>query len=495
MLFPIKMRSSLISESPVGGTSVRQLAVGIIVIGVACAVSMAAHPAIGNIAATLTLVVGVLIVGASQGLLSGLVAAAIAFFFFNFFMAEPIMALRVSGGADIAPFVAFTITAVIAGVLAGKLKDRAAAAERATNLSRLLLDAGNEAQAAISRTDIEERLRRKARDRLGLTVEFYLPDANGEMTPDCPPAATKAWTEKSSTATDEQVAMLMQGIGGPIGILAAGSDGVAHHSFLASYANLAAIAIERSILSERMREVQALERSEELKSALLSSVSHDLRSPLSAISASASSLKEYGAQIPPEIQETFLSTILSECGRLDSYTANLLQLSKLESGSQLPTQIVDVNDVAVSVVNRTGGANFQGQVHLNVPIGLLVNVNPTLFELALSNIVGNAIGFSSPNGVIAISAERVGTDIIIEVRDEGIGIPPAELEQVFEKFCRATNASAVTSGSGLGLAIARGFVTASGGSIWAEVPGIGSKGTTIGMRLPSITMADIDGRA
>lgn len=482
-------------EGLVSRNTGRELAFGIAVIGVSCAVAMAAHPAIGNIAATLTLVVGVLIVGASQGLLSGLVAATIAFLFFNFFMAEPIMSLRLSGGADLAPFIAFTITAVIAGVLSGKLKDRAAAAERATTLSNLLLEAGNEVQAAISRPDIEESLRRKAKDRLGLTVEFYLPDVAGEMPAECPLAVVQAWEEKSGSETESQIAMLMQGIAGPIGILAAGHDGAAYHSFLASYANLAAIAIERSILSDRMREVQALERSEELKSALLSSVSHDLRSPLSAISASASSLKDYGAQIPPHVRETFLSTILSECGRLDAYTANLLQMSKLESGTQLPTQIVEVNDVVVSVVNRILGANFRGRAHLNVPIGLLVRVNPTLFELALSNIVANAIGFSPPDSSIAISAERLSESIVIEVRDEGVGIPPAELDQVFEKFHRASNASATTSGSGLGLAIARGFVKASGGEIWAEVPGIGSKGSTIGMRLPAITVADINGHA
>ena len=479
----------------VRGNVGRQLAVGIIVIAIACAVSMAAHPAIGNIAATLTLVVGVLMVGASQGLLSGLVAATIAFFFFNFFMAEPIMALRVSGGADLAPFIAFTITAVIAGVLAGKLKDRAAAAERATNLSNLLLDAGNEVQAAISREDIEERLRRRAKDRLGLDVEFFLPDPAGTMPGGCPGAVVSAWEDKSDRVEEGHRAMLMQGISGPIGVLAAAPARAADQGLLTSYANLAAIAIERSILSERMREVQALERSEELKSVLLSSVSHDLRSPLSAISASASSLKDYGAQIPPHVRETFLSTILSECGRLDAYTTNLLQLSKLESGTELPTQIVEVNDVVVSVVDRVLEAHFRGRAHLKVPIGLLVRVNPTLFELALSNIVANAISFSPPDGSIAISAERVDTSIVIEVRDEGIGIPSAELNQVFDKFHRASNASALTSGSGLGLAIARGFVKASGGSIWAELPGIGSKGTTIGMQLPAITMADIDGHA
>jgi two-component system sensor histidine kinase KdpD len=489
------MRSGSRGASLVAGNAGRQVAIGIMVIGAACAVSMAAHPAIGNIAATLTLVVGVLIVGASQGLLSGLVAATIAFLFFNFFMAEPIMSLRVSGGADLAPFVAFTVTAVIAGVLAGKLKDRAAAAEQATTLSNLLLEAGNEVQAAIGRADIEERLRSKAKDRLGLAIEFHLPDGAGKMPPGSPRTVAEAWEDKSDKVTAELIAMLMQGIGGPIGILAAAPEGGAHHSFLASYANLAAIAIERSILSEKMGEVRALERSEELKSALLSSVSHDLRSPLSVISASASSLRDYGTQIPPHVRETFLRTILSECGRLDTYTANLLQLSKLESGTQLPTQVVEVNDVVVSVVNRILGTSFRGRAHLSVPIGLLVKVNPTLFELALSNIVANALAFSPPDSSIAISGERLESSIVIEVRDEGIGIPPAEVTEVFEKFHRASNASAISSGSGLGLAIARGFVEASDGSIWAEVPGIGPKGTTIGMRLPAIAMADINGEA
>lgn len=482
-------------DRPISGSVIRQLAFGIVVIGLACAAAMAAHPAIGNIAATLTLVVGVLIVGASQGLLSGLVAATIAFLFFNFYMAEPIMALRVSGGADLAPFIAFTLTAVIAGVLAGKLKDRAAAAERATTLSSLLLEAGNEVQAAINRTEIEESLRRRARDRLGLVVEFYLPDVAGHMPTESPPAVIEAWQAKSDRVAGERIAMLMQGIAGPIGVLAAGPDATANHSFLASYANLAAIAIERSILSEKMSEVQALERSEELKSALLSSVSHDLRSPLSVISASASGLKDYGDQIPAHVRENFLSSILSECGRLDAYTANLLQLSKLESGTQLPTQIVEVNDIVVAVVNSVVDVSFRGRVHLKVPIGLLVKVNPTLFELALSNIVANAIGFSSAASSIAISAERVSDAIIIEVRDEGVGIPASELEQVFGKFYRASNAVGMTSGSGLGLAIARGFVHASGGSIWAEVPGIGSAGTTIGLQLPSISTADIDGHS
>lgn len=484
------MRDQFVSES-VG----RPIAIGFTVIAVACVSAYLAHPAIGDIAATLILVIGVMMVGATQGLVSSLVAATVAFVFFNFFMAEPVLSLRISDGKDLAPLVAFNVTAVIAGVLAGKLKDRAAAAERATNLSNLLLEAGNEVQAAISRVDVEDRLRRNAAERLGADVQFFLPDAGGKMPPDCPPSVVEAWTARSDATAEQSTAILMQGISGPIGVLAAAPDVAAHQSFLASYANLAAIAIERALLSEKMREVEALERSEELKSALLSSVSHDFRSPLSVISASASSLKEFGAQIPAAVREGFLTTILNECGRLDVYTANLLQLSKLESDTQLPTQIVDVNDIVVTTIAAHSGADCRRKFHLEVPVGLLVRVNPTLFELALSNIVANAIDFSAPDSSIAISAEREAASVMIEVRDEGVGIPEAELELVFEKFRRASNAAGVASGSGLGLAIARGFVRASGGSIWAELPGIDGKGTTIGMRLPAITVAEIDGHA
>lgn len=472
--------------------AVAAVLLGTALISLACLTAYLTHPWIGNIAATLMLVIGVLIVGAGQGMLAGLVAAAVAFFFFNFFMAEPVLSLTLSSSDDIAPLVAFNVTALIAGALSGKLRDRAAAAERATGWANLLLEAGNEVQAAIDRQQIEDRLRDKALARLGLSLDFFLPTPSGRMPDEAPDVVHDAWTAMADCSSGASMALVMQGISGPIGVLVTEGPWASYKDFLGSYANLAAIALERAVFSERMREVRALERSEELKSALLSSVSHDFRTPLSAISASASSLREFEQQISAEQRDFFLATILVECNRLNNYTANLLEISKLESGSTPPAQILDINDVVFAVVGQPYIRSADRIIEINVPVGVLVRANAMLFELALSNIVTNSIDFSGPGSRILISAERIDSQIILEVKDEGSGIPAEDLTRVFDKFHRTTSAGGKSGGSGLGLAIARGFVVATGGSIWADSPGIGEKGATIGMNIPAVDLDPVD---
>lgn len=474
------------------GGAVRAVLLGTGLISLACLTAYVTHPWVGNIAATLILVIGVLVVGAGQGMLAGLVAAAVAFFFFNFFMAEPVLSLTLSSSDDIAPLVAFNVTALIAGALSGKLRDRAAAAERATGWANLLLEASNEVQAAIDRQQIEDRLRDKALARLGLSLDFFLPTSNGRMPDEAPDVVHDAWAAMTDSSSGNSMALVMQGISGPIGVLTTEGPWTSYKDFLGSYANLAAIALERAVFSERMREVRALERSEELKSSLLSSVSHDFRTPLSAISASASSLREFEQQISAEQRDFFLATILVECNRLNNYTANLLEISKLESGSTPPAQILDVNDVVQAVVGQPYIRSADRIIEIKVPVGELVRANATLFELALSNIVTNSIDFSEPGSRILISTERHDSRIILEVKDEGAGILANDLDRVFDKFHRTSSTAGKAGGSGLGLAIARGFVVATGGSIWADSPGIGEKGATIGMEIPAVDLEPVD---
>jgi len=301
-----------------------------------------------------------------------------------------------------------------------------------------------------------------------------------------------AWTAMADCSSGASMALVMHGSSGPIGVLVTEGPWASYKDFLGSYANLAAIALERAVFSERMREVRALERSEELKSALLSSVSHDFRTPLSAISASASSLREFEQQISAEQRDFFLATILVECNRLNNYTANLLEISKLESGSTPPAQILDINDVVSAVVGQPYIRSADRIIEINVPVGVLVRANAMLFELALSNIVTNSIDFSGPGSRILMSAERIDSQIILEVKDEGSGILAEDLTRVFDKFHRTTSAGGKSGGSGLGLAIARGFVVATGGSIWADSPGIGEKGATIGMNIPAVDLDPVD---
>jgi len=283
------------------------------------------------------------------------------------------------------------------------------------------------------------------------------------------------------------MSLIMDGVAGPMGVLTATGEWRRFEDFLPSFATLAAVALERSILSERVGEVRALERSEQIKSALLSSVSHDFRTPLAAISASASSLIEFEHQITADQKSLFLKTILSECTRLDNYASNLLELSKLEGDEALRMQVLSISDIVGSVLSLTYIRNADRQIHVAVPADVLVETNTTLFELTLLNVLGNAINFSDPGSRIEVEARHESGTVELIVRDEGHGLAPDELTRIFEKFYRGAKAHRRSSGSGLGLAIAQGFVVATGGSIDASVPGIGERGLTITMRLPVVS--------
>jgi two-component system, OmpR family, sensor histidine kinase KdpD len=257
-------------------------------------------------------------------------------------------------------------------------------------------------------------------------------------------------------------------------------------AFLAALANLGALAIERSGLSDRIATQTANARTEELKSALLSSVSHDLRTPLATISASASSLRAFGDRLEGSIADAMLSGIVEECDRLDRYTGNLLELTRIEAGpSQAGWQLLSVPDMLSAVIRRVRPRLEDRRIERQDAAGdLLVRADAALFELALTNLVENAVLYSPDRSLIRISSRREGEWCRIEVADEGIGVAPDELDHVFERFYRGRNGRAHRSGSGLGLAIAKGFVEALGGTIEAVVPGIGAQGTTIRIRLP-----------
>jgi two-component system sensor histidine kinase KdpD len=480
---PLGIMYAIIATRPL----TQRILFGLGMIVAASAIAYFARPAFGIIASTLSLVIGVLLVGASQGMVPGLVAATAAFLFFNFFMADPILTLRLANGEDVAPLIAFNVTALIAGVLAGKLRDRAASAERATAWSHLLIEAGNEVQALITPVEVNDRLREMASRRLGLAVEFAMPDAAGALPSTASPTARAAWTSRRTKQSDGSASLVMDGVAGPLGVLTATGDWRRFSDFLPLFATLAAVALERSLLSERVGEVRALERSEQIKSALLSSVSHDFRTPIAAISASASSLIEFEHQITADQKSLFLTTILSECTRLDNYASNLLELSKLEGDEPLRMQVLVVNDVIGTVLSLAFIRNADRHIRVSVPADLLVKTNTTLFELALLNILGNAINFSDPASRIDIEAATEGDVLALRIRDEGQGLPLDELPRIFDKFYRGAQAHRRSTGSGLGLAIAKGFVVSSGGSIDATVPGIGDRGLTITMRLPAVT--------
>jgi two-component system sensor histidine kinase KdpD len=458
--------------------------------------AFAAKPAFGEVSGALIFVLGIILAGALCGLAASLVAALAAFLVHNFYFAEPVLTLRIATGSDIAPLVVFNLCAVVAGILAGRLKDRAQAANRSNLHLASLLEASETLQSAVRLQDIAAALTETAPGRTGMHPRLFAVK-DDDLVPVDPLQGDDAWLmaaevcrtgEWTSCREGALVAYRLDGSEGTVGVMVVDQGGPEEFepAFMAALANLIALALERAAFSERIAENRAAARTEELKTALLSSVSHDFRTPLTAISASASSLITYREQLDRETSMRLLRGIVEECERLNRYTANLLEMSRLEAG-QAPGQLqmLGVSEMLSTVVQRVR-PRAEGRQISRVPSGadLLVNADAALFELVLVNVLDNAILYSDPGTRISIESEEDHGFCRITIADEGQGIPSDDLGRVFDRFYRVSRAEPSPRGSGLGLAIARGFVEALGGRIEAETPGIGEKGTRIIIYLP-----------
>ena len=248
---------------------------------------------------------------------------------------------------------------------------------------------------------------------------------------------------------------------------------------------------ERDRLRERATEAEVLRRADELKTALLSAVSHDLRTPLASIIASAGSLRQPDVVWTDAEQESFLSDIEGEARRLARIVANLLDLSRMEAGTLRPERgWYDLAALVDDVVGRLRAATRDHPVHVRVSDDMPpVPLDYVEVDQVLTNLVENAVRHTSSGTEIWIKAECESGEAVVTVTDSGPGIPETELPRLFDPFVRAAQRKGGPGGVGLGLAIARGLVEAHGGRITAENRAEG--GATFKFTLP----LELPGRA
>jgi two-component system sensor histidine kinase KdpD len=252
-------------------------------------------------------------------------------------------------------------------------------------------------------------------------------------------------------------------------------------------ANLATQAIARAQLATNLEQSKISEETERLRSALLSSVSHDLRTPLATMLGSASSLRTLAHDLSKEDQAELLDSIISEGERLNRYIQNLLDMTRLGHGTlKLERDWIGIDDIVDAALRRTRDLLRNHHVTRNVSSDLpLLYVHPALIEQVLVNIIENAAKFTPAEGEIRLAASRNGDEMLIAISDEGPGIPPDQREKVFDMFYTGGESNQNKYGSGLGLAICRGMIGAHGGRIQA-LPGNDGRGTTIAIHLPII---------
>ena len=250
-----------------------------------------------------------------------------------------------------------------------------------------------------------------------------------------------------------------------------------------AFASQAALAIERVQFAEQARHAQLLQATEKLQTALLNSVSHDLRTPLVSITGALTSLDEQSESLDEENRKSLIVTAREEADRLNRLVGNLLSMTRIDSGAiKLHIEPGDIQDVIGTALDQLGKRIANRKVQVDVPIDFpLVPMDFTLIVQVLVNVLDNAVKYSPEYCAIEVSAELDKDNASVTVADRGEGIPPEDLTRIFDKFYRVQRPESI-SGTGLGLSISKGIVEAHNGNIQAL--GREGGGTIIQIELP-----------
>jgi two-component system sensor histidine kinase KdpD len=239
-----------------------------------------------------------------------------------------------------------------------------------------------------------------------------------------------------------------------------------HRELLETFARQTALALERAHFAEEARTAALRARTEEMRSSLLSAVSHDLRTPLAAITGAATTIRDSGERLSESQRAELLETICEEAARLERLVGNLLDMTKIEAGAVEPrVEWIPLEEIVGSALARVDRELAGHPISVEIPEPMsLAPVDPLLFEQVLVNLLENAAKHTPPKTPITVSAHKSKGRLVIEVADQGPGLP-GDPSRLFQKFVRGSTS---TNGAGLGLSIVRGIVEAHRGSIEAE---------------------------
>ncbi len=294
------------------------------------------------------------------------------------------------------------------------------------------------------------------------------PFDEGELSAARPHAGSPASLELRTGTSASVLTVPLTAATGPVGALLAKGERLrpAERALLRTYANQAALALERARLREQALRSELLEQADRWKDALLSAVSHDLRTPLATVKAAVSELRAGEVHLGDAGADELLALIETQSDRLARLVTNLLDLTRLSAGAlELHREVVSVDELVADALVSLAGTEVAERVDLLVEDGLAaVEADPVLIRQVLVNLLENAGLHAEGGGRIEVSARRAGATVEVRVTDDGPGVAEGEREQVFLLFKRAGNAGR----AGIGLAIVKAFVEAHGERVWLE---------------------------
>jgi two-component system sensor histidine kinase KdpD len=447
---------------------------------------------------------GIVFVATRYGRGPSLLAVLLSVAAFDFFFVPPHLTFAVSDTQYLVSFAVMLVVGLLVSTLAARVREAAEFAQNRERRTQALFALSRELAGPLAPRELARIGARHVSDLLRSAAVLFLPAHGRGLEPvgDAVPAfardphehAVAQWTFDHRQAAGADTDTLPGG-GALYEPLVSGDEclGILGIELLPSVRPLPpdqrelvralgrqlAGPLERARLAESASAARLAAESERLRSTLLSSVSHDLRTPLAAITGAASGLL---VEPPPgpELRRELAATVLEEAERLNRLVGNLLDMTRLEAGTLEPKRdwhsLEEVVGGALARVERyAAGRRLAAEVATDLP---LVPIDAVLVEQALVNLLENALRHGGPNGAVSVLARRDGDAARLEVRDEGPGFAPGDAERLFDKFYRAKGGP----GAGLGLAIARAIVTAHGGRIWAEAGEPG--GATFAFTLP-----------
>jgi two-component system sensor histidine kinase KdpD len=428
------------------------------------------------------------------GLWPSLLASVAASLCYNFFFLPPIYTFTITDPTNVAAFFFFMLIAILVSNVGARVRTQAVSAIDRVRTTESLYAFSRKLAGTATLDDVLWATAYQIALMLKVRVVLLLPE-DGVITVKAgyPPedeldkadlaAANWAWgnDRPAGRGSDtlpgaRRLFQPMRTGRGSIGVIGIDDDKTGplltpdQGRLLDALVDQGALAIERVQLVEDMDRVKRTVESDRLRAALLTSISHDLKTPLASVLGAASTMRDLSSGLTEAEKRDLLATVIDESERLNRFIANLLDMTKLESGAIVPnTARHDLGEIVGSALRRASKILVHHKVLLELAAEMpMLELDAVLFEQVLFNLLDNAAKYAPTDTTISIRS-RGGRDAVsLQIIDEGAGIPPAELESVFDKFYRAQKGDHVRPGTGLGLAISRGFVEAMHGTITAN---------------------------
>jgi two-component system, OmpR family, sensor histidine kinase KdpD len=469
-------------------------AMAMLAVAAALALAEAIRAMLGIENASLIFLTAIVGVAVRYGLWPSLLASVVSSLCYNFFFLPPLYTLTLGDPINIAAFALFTIVAIVVSNLAAKGRLQTVSAQERVRSVESLYAFSRKLAGAGTLDDVLWATAYQIASMLMVRVVILLPEGDTlavkagyppEDTLDAADLAAARWAwENDRPAGRESDALpgakwlfmpMRTGRGG-IGIVGIARDAPGpllrgeQRRLLDALTDQGALAIERVHLVGDVELAKRAAETDRLRSALLTSISHDLKTPLAAVLGAASALRDLAKSFDESAKGDLVATIIDESERLNRFIANLLDMTKLESGAVIPdAALYDIGEIVGTALNRAGKMLVNHTVELQISPDLpMLAIDPVLLEQVLFNLLDNASKYAPPRTTVRLHSWREADKVVLEVLDEGSGIPGGELERIFDKFYRVKKGDHVRAGTGLGLAICRGFVEAQAGTITAR---------------------------